>query len=231
MPELIDCGQPGVRILLVEDDPMLGEAMRLGIQQEHHAVDWVHDLRSARTALSDPAYDALVLDLGLPDGDGTALIRDLRRAGSGLSIIVVSARDQVSDRVACLRLGADDFLVKPFDLDELAARIDASARRQVGRTTATVSIGDLDIDTAQRSVALAGVPVALSAREYALLLTLVDRRGQVLTRAELEQTLYGWGAEVESNAIEVHIHHLRRKLGAERIVTVRGHGYRYVGPG
>ena len=210
---------------------MLGEAMRLGIQQESHAVDWVRDLRSARTALSDPAYEAMVLDLGLPDGDGTALIRELRRTGSGLSIIVVSARDQVRDRVACLRLGADDFLVKPFDLDELAARIDASARRQVGRASATVSIGDLDIDTARRSVVLAGAPVALSAREYALLLTLVDRRGQVLTRAELEQTLYGWGAEVESNAIEVHIHHLRRKLGADRIVSLRGHGYRYAGPG
>jgi len=214
-----------VRLLLVEDDAMIGAAAREGLRQEGHVVDWVRDGAQAEAAAANGVYDLVLLDLGLPRRDGLAVLRTLRLRRNDVPVLVITARDAVSDRVAGLDAGADDYLVKPFDLDELAARVRAVLRRRAGRSTAALRVGELEIDTAARQVRWKGHEVALSAREYALLEALADRPGAFLSRAQLEERLYGWDQEIGSNAVEVHIHALRRKLDPALIRNVRGLGY------
>lgn len=214
-----------MRLLLVEDDPLLGDGIRVGLQQSGFVVDWVKDGQAAKLALEAEAYALLVLDLGLPRLSGTELLKWLRATNNDAPVLILTARDTVADRVGGLDAGADDYLIKPFDLDELSARIRALLRRAGGRATPLIVHGQLEIDPASRQVTLAGKPVELSPREYAILLALLEGAGRALSREQLEQGLYGWGDEVESNAVEVHIHHLRKKLGAELIRTIRGVGY------
>ncbi|HSO07161.1 MAG TPA: response regulator [Pelomicrobium sp.] len=215
-----------MRLLLVEDDVMVGEAVRKGLKLDGFTVDWVRDGIQAETALADHAYDLLLLDLGLPRRDGLALLESLRRGGNDIPTLIITARDAVADRVRGLDAGADDYVVKPFDLDELTARVRALARRRGGRGQPQLSVGALTLDPARREVSLHGENVAVSPREFALLAALMENPGAVLSKETLEQRLYGWGEEVESNAVEVHVHNLRRKLGAQLIRTVRGMGYR-----
>jgi two-component system, OmpR family, response regulator len=214
-----------MRLLLVEDDSMIGEAARQGLRQEGHTVDWVRDGREAEAAVAAAPYDAVLLDLGLPRRDGLAILKTWRARGVAVPVLIITARDAVSDRVAGLDAGADDYLVKPFDLDELSARVRAVARRRSGRAESVVRIGELEIDSATRQVRWKGADVNLSPREYALLEALANRPGAFLTRAQLEERLYGWDEEIASNAVEVHIHALRRKLDPELIRNVRGMGY------
>jgi DNA-binding response OmpR family regulator len=216
-----------MRILLVEDDPMIGKTLYAALQQDGYAVDWVKDGQAARVALdtADDAYALVLLDLGLPKKSGLDLLRELRRAGNKVRVLIVTARDAVTDRVAGLDAGADDYLVKPFSLDELAARMRAVLRRDVARGDNVLTNGDIALDPAARTVTRDGVAVDLSPREFALLAALLERPGTALSKTQLEERLYGWGDEVESNAIEVHVHNLRRKLGADAIRTVRGVGY------
>lgn len=214
-----------MRILLAEDNPHLGDGLMVGLRQAGYAVDWVKDGVAAELALQSEPYDLLVLDLGLPRKQGLAVLAGLRARGQALPVLILTARDAVSDKVEGLDAGADDYLVKPVDLEELAARVRALSRRAAGRAAPLLSVGELVLDPAAHRVTLAGEPVELSAREFALLQTLMEHAGRVLTRAQLEASLYGWQEEPESNALEVHIHHLRKKLGAERIKTLRGVGY------
>ncbi|MDB5866347.1 MAG: regulator [Betaproteobacteria bacterium] len=214
-----------MRILLVEDDPLLGKGTRLGLEQDGLTVDWVQDGQTAETAALTHDYAAVLLDLGLPGQDGMTLLRSLRRRGYAQPILIITARHEVFDRVAGLDAGADDFVIKPFDLEELGARVRAAVRRGAGRASDEIVHGDIVIDRSRRVVRQRGRVVSLTTREFALLLALLARPGQVLTRANLEEALYGWGSEVESNAIEVHIHHLRRKLGRDLIRTVHRLGY------
>ncbi|MEW5790700.1 MAG: response regulator [Pseudomonadota bacterium] len=214
-----------MRILLVEDDPLLGDGLRVGLGQEGYTVDWIRDGQAARLALETGSYGLVVLDIGLPRLSGLELLRALRAQGNGVPVLILTARDAVADRVAGLDGGADDYMIKPFDLDELAARIRALLRRRMGRASPVLRHGELALDPAAHRVTLAGEAVELSPREFALLQALLDNAGRVLSRAQLEESLYGWGEEVESNAVEVHVHHLRRKLGPELIRTVRGVGY------
>ncbi len=218
-----------MRLLLVEDDSMIGEAIRAGLKRLGLAVDWVRDTGAAGQALATEPFELLLLDLGLPGGDGLGLLKELRGRGSSLPVLLITARDAVADRVAGLDAGADDYLVKPFDLDELAARIRALLRRKSGRTEPHLGHLGVVLDPATHRVTQDGDEVALSPREFALLELLLERPGAILSRGQLEERLYGWGEEVESNAVEVHIHGLRRKLGARFILTVRGVGYR-LGP-
>ncbi|MGZ5034469.1 MAG: response regulator [Usitatibacter sp.] len=220
-----------MRLLLVEDDSMIGAAAQQGLRQEGYAVDWVRDGRHAEIAIANGVYDLVLLDLGLPRRDGLAVLRSLRAAGRTLPVMVITARDAVADRVAGLDAGADDYVVKPFDLDELAARVRALLRRRSGRAQAQVRIGDLELDPATRSVRWKGRDVALSARELALLEALAEQPGTYLSRSQLEERLYGWGEEIGSNAVEVHIHALRKKLDAAVIRNVRGLGYTIPKPG
>jgi two-component system response regulator QseB len=214
-----------MRLLLVEDDSMIGEAAQQGLRQEGHTVDWVRDGKQAEVAVSDKVHDLVLLDLGLPRRDGLSLLREWRARGIGIPVVIITARDAVSDRIAGLDAGADDYLVKPFDLDELSARVRAVTRRRAGRSESVLRVGDLEVDTATKRVQWKGGEVALSAREYALLEALAQRPGAYLTRAQLEQRLYGWDEEIASNAVEVHIHALRRKLDPALIRNVRGLGY------
>ena len=218
-----------MRLLLVEDDSMIGAAAQQGLRSEGHIVDWVRDGREAELAAANGVYDLVLLDLGLPRKDGLALLREWRARGSDTAVLVITARDAVTDRVAGLDAGADDYLVKPFDLDELSARVRAVLRRRAGRAESTVRVGALELDTAARRARWNGADVALSAREYALLEALADRPGAYLTRAQLEERLYGWDDEIASNAVEVHIHALRRKLAPGLIRNVRGLGYTLAG--
>jgi two-component system response regulator QseB len=214
-----------MRLLLVEDDEMIGAAAREGLRQEGHAVDWVRDGVQAEAAAANGVYDLVLLDLGLPRRGGLAVLKTMRAKGDDVPVLIITARDAVSDRVAGLDAGADDYLVKPFDLDELAARVRAVLRRRAGRASAVLRVGELEIDTAARRARWKGREVQLSAREYALLEALADRPGAFLSRAQLEERLYGWEEEVASNAVEVHIHALRRKLDPALIRNVRGLGY------
>lgn len=214
-----------MRILLVEDDAMIGKSVQLGLKREGYAVDWVRDGVAAELAADNGVYDLLLLDLGLPRMDGMELLTRLRGRKLDVPIIVLTARDAVTDRVKGLDAGADDYLVKPFDLDELAARIRALARRKEGRAEPVIELGGLEVNTVTREVKVEGRPVALSAREYALLSALLERPGAPFSRAHLEERIYGWGEEVESNTVEVYIHSLRRKIGSERIRNMRGVGY------
>jgi two-component system response regulator QseB len=214
-----------MRVLLVEDDAMIGEAVAVGLRHAGHTVDWVQDGRAAEAALAPGVHEMVLLDLGLPRKAGLDVLRTLRAGGGDLPVVIITARDAVADRIAGLDAGADDYIVKPFDLDELAARIRAVARRRAGRAAAVIEYGALRLDPAARQVLVDGREVALSGREFALLEALLERPGAVLSRAQLEERLYGWQQEVESNAVEVHIHALRRKLGADLIRTLRGVGY------
>jgi two-component system response regulator QseB len=215
-----------MRLLLVEDDPMIGASIQKGLRQDGFSVDWVRDGSAADAALTANTYDTLLLDLGLPGKSGDELLRGLRRAGSTMPVLIITARDAVSDRIAQLDSGADDYIVKPFDLDELAARIRAVRRRHAGRADRAIRVGPVTFDQAAKRVTLHGKEVPLSARELALLDALLDRPGAILSRAQLEERIYGWGEEIESNAVEVYVHTLRKKLGADFIRTVRGVGYR-----
>lgn len=214
-----------MRLLLVEDDPMIGASVQRGLKQEGHSVDWVRDGAAAELALIDTVYELVLLDLGLPRKSGLDLLAGMRRKGMTVPVLVITARDSVADRVKGLDAGADDYLVKPFDLDELSARVRALMRRQGGRATPVIEAGPLSLDPATHTVTLDGAPVALSRREFSLLHALMKQPGVPLSRAQIEESLYGWDEEIESNAVEVYIHSLRRKLGAERIRNVRGVGY------
>ena len=214
-----------MRLLLVEDDPMIGAGVQRGLKQEGHTVDWVRDGVAAELAVAGGAYEVILLDLGLPRKSGLELLAGLRRKGVATPVLVITARDSVADRVKGLDAGADDYLVKPFDLDELSARIRALTRRQGGRASPVIEVGSLALDPAKHVVTLGGAPIALSKREFSLLHALMKQPGVPLSRAQIEESLYGWDEEIESNAVEVYIHSLRRKLGAERIRNVRGVGY------
>lgn len=215
-----------MRVLLVEDDPMIGDSLRKGLRMEGFTVDWVQDGRSAELAVETTHYALVLLDLGLPKKDGLSVLRGWRERGSTVPVLILTARDAVPDRVAGLDGGADDYLVKPFDLTELLARMRALLRRQAGRARDLIEVGALRVDPVAHAVEYRGQPLQLSAREFALLHALAESPGAVLSREQLEDRLYGWGEEVESNAVEVHVHNLRRKLSAQLIRTVRGVGYR-----
>ena len=219
-----------MRILLAEDDPMIGAGVQQGLRQDGFTVDWVRDGQAALTALREHVHDLVVLDLGMPRVAGLDVLRATRRAGDARPVLILTARDALADRVAGLDAGADDYLVKPFELQELAARLRALARRSAGRAAPKLVAGALEVDPAAHTVRLDGTPVTLSAREFALLHALAERPGAVLSRAQLEDKLYGWNEEVESNAVEVHIHALRRKLGADTIRNVRGVGWTLAPP-
>ena len=214
-----------MRLLLAEDDQMIGESVQRGLRQDGYAVDWVRDGVAAEHALANHDYDVVLLDLGLPRKDGIRFLEDLRRRQNRVPVLILTARDAVSDRVQGLDAGADDYLVKPFDFDELLARIRALIRRQAGRAEPEILIGDLRANLASHEVFLADIQVALSAREFSLLRALLEQPGVPLSRAQLEERIYGWDEEVESNAVEVYIHSLRRKLGPEWIRNLRGVGY------
>ncbi len=223
-----------MRLLLVEDDRMIGEGLRSALRLEAYAVDWVRDVASASATLGSERFDLVLLDLGLPPGGsgqasesegGLRVLRELRARADTTPVIVLTARDGVGDRVALLDAGADDYLVKPFELDELNARIRAVLRRHGGRAQPLLSHAGVSLDPATRQVFRDGQPVLLSAREFAVLEALMQRPGALLSRAQLEDRLYGWGEEIESNAVSVYIHQLRKKLGADFIQNMRGVGY------
>jgi two-component system response regulator QseB len=214
-----------MRILLVEDDGQIGDGLRMGLRQLGFVVDWLQDGLQARDALSAAPYDAAVLDLGLPGLDGMAILAAWRHQGSDVPVLVLTARDALADRVGGLDAGADDYLAKPFALAEVAARLRALHRRRQGMSQPLLSHGRLTLDPVGRVATLDGAPLELTARELALLELLLCNRGRVLPRERIEEKLYGWGQELESNALEVHVHHLRKKLGAGFIRTLRGIGY------
>ena len=218
-----------MRILLIEDDRVIAAALREQAEGEGHSVDWATRLDEASHALATASFDLILLDLMLPDGRGLPFLRALRAKGSQTPVIIMTALDQVSDRIEGLNAGADDYLVKPFDLSELSARIGAVARRYSGNPNPLISLGELSIDIAERRVRKSGRPIPLTAREWVLLEAFLQKPGQLLSKPQLEERLYSFDAEVESNTIEVHVSRLRKKLGADIIVTERGLGYR-LGP-
>ncbi|MBZ8135413.1 response regulator transcription factor [Afifella sp. IM 167] len=215
-----------MRVLLIEDDTVLGAAVRDQISADGHSVDWVTRLDAAHDTLAAGIFDLILLDLMLPDGRGVPFLKRLRAGGATTPVMILTALDQVSDRIEGLKAGADDYLVKPFDLDELSARIGSVARRYAGNPNPVVTIGELEIDLAARTVSRAGTAVSLTAREWALFETFVQRPGQLLSKAQLEERLYSFDECVESNAIEAHVSRLRKKLGRSVIETERGLGYR-----
>lgn len=215
-----------MRILLIEDDSMIGKAVQQGMAGAGFAVDWVRDGRAADLSLANGVYDLAILDLGLPLKDGMEVLRTLRAKGNQMPVLIATARDAIGDRIAGLNAGGDDYVLKPFDLDELIARVRALLRRHAGSASPLHVVGTLVLDPVRRVVTQNGEPVNLSAREFAVLQALMQRPGAVLSREKLEESVYGWGEEVGSNAIEVHLHHLRKKLGNNTIRNVRGVGYR-----
>ncbi|MBI1397672.1 MAG: response regulator [Betaproteobacteria bacterium] len=214
-----------MRLLLVEDDPMVADAVRSGLRQSGYTVDAVRDGTSAEVAARTEPYSLVLLDLGLPRKDGLAVLRSLRGQGHHVPVLILTARDAVEDRVAGLDAGADDYLVKPFSLAELLARVRAITRRHGGRSASVLTHGALTLNPSTRKVFVAGREIALSAREFEVLEVLLERPGSVLSRAQIEERLYGWGEEIGSNSVEVHIHHLRKKLGTGVIRNLRGVGY------
>ena len=219
-----------MRTLLVEDDPMIGESVEDALRGAGYAVEWVRDGHSAELALAGQAYDLVLLDLGLPRQSGLEVLRRHRQAGGETPILIITARDAKASRIEGLDAGADDYLVKPFDIDELMARMRAVLRRHRGRAQSCLSHGAVEMNLATHAVTLDGAPLHLSAREFSILRALLDGGGQVISKAQLEDKVYGWGDEIESNTIDVYIHHLRKKLGAEFIKNVRGVGYKLAGP-
>ncbi len=215
-----------MRLLLVEDDPLLGEGIQQGFSLQGETLDWLRNGQHALNALASNEFDLLILDLGLPDMDGLDLLSELRRRGDKLPVLILTARDQVADRIRGLDCGADDYLIKPFDMNELRARIRALLRRHAGASSSKLNHANIEVDPANREVFRDGKIVSLSRREYSLLVELLQHQGRVFTRDQLGERLYGWNEEVESNTVEVHIHHLRKKLGSELIKTIRGVGYR-----
>ena len=220
-----------MRLLLAEDDAMLGTSMHKALKLAGFHVDWVRDGLAAQAAVRAQSYDALLLDIGLPQLDGLQVLQRLRKGGDHLPVLIVSARHTVDDRIGGLNSGADDYITKPFDLNELVARIHALIRRNQGRSVPLLSVGVLTLDPMRREARLEDRPLELSQREFDLLEHLMERPGTVLSREQLEERLYGWQEEVASNAIEVHLHHLRRKLGSAWIKNVRGVGYKLVDGG
>ena len=218
-----------MRVLLIEDDVTLGEAVRDHVAADGHAVDWVKRLDEAEDARAGVSFDLILLDLNLPDGGGLDFLRRLRKRGDVTPVIILTAMDQISWRIDGLNAGADDYLVKPFNLSELSARLLAVARRYAGNPNPLIQLGPVEIDLAHRSVTRDGVPADVTSREWAVLDRLLRHPGAVVSKAQLEDTLYEFGAEVESNAVEVYVSRLRRKLGQELIATVRGLGYRIDG--
>ncbi|HMD27592.1 MAG TPA: response regulator [Steroidobacteraceae bacterium] len=214
-----------MRVLLVEDDGMIAQGLQTALRQAGFAVDWMRDGGSAAAALKTSAFDVMLLDLGLPHRDGIDVLRELRKRGDKTPVIILTARDEIQHRIAGLDAGADDYVVKPFDLDEVMARMRSVLRRATGRGDSTIQHGDLRLDLAARTIERNGMPVSLSAHEYAVLEALLQRPGAVLSRSQLEDRLYGWDEQIGSNAVEVYIHGLRRKLGSDVIRTLRGVGY------
>ena len=214
-----------MRLLLVEDDALLGDGIRAGLMLAAYAVDWVQDGKMALLALADHSYDACVLDLGLPGKDGLTVLREMRSRGDQTPVLLLTARDTPEDKITGLDHGADDYLTKPFDLGELQARIRALLRRAGGKAQPRLEHGGVSLDPASKRVSFNGQEVPLSAREYALLHALISQPGHIRSRSQLEESLYAWGDETGSNTVEVYIHHLRKKFGADFIRTVRGLGY------
>jgi DNA-binding response OmpR family regulator len=215
-----------MRVLLVEDDRMVGKAVQQGLTRAGFVVDWVTDGMAAEHAADNGVYDIAILDLGLPKKDGRAVLASLRARRNGLPVLIATARDGVSDRIDGLNIGADDYLLKPFDLDELVARVQAVVRRHHGSASPVLTAGPIVMNLTRRSVTRDGVAVDLSVREFAIREALMRRPADVLSRERLEESVYGWSEDIASNAIEVHVHHLRRKLGADTIKNIRGVGYR-----
>jgi two-component system OmpR family response regulator len=215
-----------LRVLLVEDDLTLGDAVRDHLVSGDHAVDWMKTIDTAASALATTAYSLVLLDLRLPDGSGITLLREVRSKGIATPVIILTAHDQISDRIEGLNSGADDYLVKPFNLGELTARMLAVSRRYSGRPVSSIRIGDLEIDAAERRVRAGGENISLSGREWAVLDALSSRPGAVVSKAQIEEALYAFGSEIESNTVEVYVSRLRKKLGRDHIATLRGIGYR-----
>lgn len=214
-----------MRVLLVEDDYILGAAVRDHMAAEGHSVDWMQRLDDARLALESVDYETVLLDLGLPDGRGLDLLSALRGSGSEVPVIILTAQDQIATRIEGLNSGADDYLVKPFDLFELSARLAAVARRYVGQASSALRVQDVEVDLSRKTVTKGGAPVTLTAREFSVLERLLRHLGAVVTKSDIEDSLYEFGAEIESNAVEVFVSRLRKKLGKSFISTVRGIGY------
>jgi two-component system response regulator QseB len=214
-----------MRVLLVEDDGMIAQGLQTALRQGSYAVDWVADGKSAQTALQDSVFDVVLLDLGLPQRDGLHVLRAMRQRGDATPVIILTARDETQQRIGGLDAGADDYIVKPFDLDEVMARMRSVLRRAAGRGDPVIQHGDLRLDPVSHTVERGGVPISLSAHEFSVLEALLQRPGAVLSRAQLEDRLYGWDEQIGSNAVEVYIHGLRRKLGNDAIRTLRGVGY------
>lgn len=215
-----------MRLLLIEDDPLIGKATRRYLISEEYAVDWVQTAEAALTSVRTHSYSAILLDLGLPDMDGQVLLTRLRSKGMAMPILVITARDSIPDRVLNLDNGADDFIIKPYDLEELTARIRVSLRRAQGRAEDVIKMGEVSLYPGQKKVMLQDQEVSVTGREFMVLSALMGAKGQILSRAQIEEALYGWGEEVESNSLEVHIHNLRKKLGKKCIETAHGLGYR-----
>jgi two-component system response regulator QseB len=214
-----------MRILLVEDDDLLGDGIQEGLKQEGYAVDWLRDGVQAETALLSETFDAVILDLGLPRKSGIDVLRSIRQQGVKTPVLILTARDALEDRVNGLDAGSDDYLTKPFDFSEVTARLRALIRRSAGRANPAIEIQGVTLDPVAHQVSFSGKPVKLSRREFALLHTLMDNAGKVISRQKIVEALYGWDEEIDSNALEVHIHHLRKKFGNAFIQTIRGIGY------
>lgn len=215
-----------MRILVVEDDKIIGDGIAQGLKLDNYAVDWVENKASAHAALKANIYEFMILDIGLPDGSGLDLLSALRRQNNDIPVLILTAYDETSYKVKGLDAGADDYLVKPFDLDELRARIRALHRRAHGRASPVLKAGRIEMDLATRKVLLNGCNVNLGPKEFAVLQTLIEKPGRILSKAQIEDGLYGWDMEIESNTIEVHIHGIRKKLGKDAIQTVRHVGYK-----
>jgi len=214
-----------VRVLLAEDDTLLGEGIYTGLKQDGYAVDWVQNGQEAEIALKVEHFDIVILDLGLPKQDGLQVLQKLRSTGNQTPVLILTARDSLDDRIKGLDVGADDYMVKPFDLEELNARLRALLRRSVGRASPRLEFGSLVLDPAAHEVQFEGRPLELPPKEFAVLQTLLENLGKVVSKTRLQETLYSWDQDVASNALEVHIHHLRKKLGSDLIRTIRGVGY------
>lgn len=215
-----------MRVLIVEDDKIIGDGISQALDMEHYAADWVEDVESAKIALLATDYEMLVLDIGLPDGSGFEILRRLREKNNDMPVLILTAYDDISYRVKGLDLGADDYLIKPFKLEELLARLRALRRRAGGRSNPVLQVGNVILDPSANKVTRAGENVNLGPKEFAILHALMEKCGRVLSKTQLEESLYGWGMEIESNTVEVHIHGLRKKLGKDIIETLRNVGYR-----